>query len=116
MACNNGGKWDSLLFREGIQILLSFSLIIKSGTGDEYSVHPLVHYWSRDRMSQTEQQEKGISARALLSQSITFEFAIEDYGFRHFLLPHIKANTFYADEARAIQKYSDNEYTNFALV
>ena len=30
--------------------------------------------------------------------------------------PHIKANTRYADEARAIKKYFDNEYFLFALV
>src|SRR6202034_232272 len=31
----------------GVQILLSFFLIKKkTGTGGEYSVHPLVHHWS----------------------------------------------------------------------
>jgi hypothetical protein len=87
------GEWDSLFFWEGIQLLLSFSLIKKLGSGGEYSIHPLVHCWSRDKMSQLEQQRKGRSARALLSQSITLQYAREDYTFRRFLIPHIKANT-----------------------
>jgi tetratricopeptide (TPR) repeat protein len=114
--CNQNGEWDYLFFREGIQMLLSFSLIKRHGLQGGYSIHPLVHCWSRDRMSQLEQQRNGSSARVLLSQSITFQFASEDYAFRRIILPHIKANTRYADEARAVTTFCDNEYTKFASV
>jgi Tetratricopeptide repeat len=97
-------------------MLLSFSLIKKHESHGGYSIHPLVHCWSRDRMSQQEQQSKGSSARVLLSQSITFQFASEDYAFRRIILPHIKANTHYAGEAGVIKTFCDNEYTIFALV
>jgi hypothetical protein len=68
---NKGGEWDLLLFREGIRILISYSLIQKNNFG-VYSMHPLVHCWIRDRMLQHEKQTRCMSAKALLAQSITF--------------------------------------------
>jgi len=44
------GTWDAFFFRKGIQVLLSFSLIKRGSPSNVYSVHPLVHSWSRDRM------------------------------------------------------------------
>jgi hypothetical protein len=48
---DNNGLWDPIFFRKGIQILHSFSLIKKSKVENVYSVHPLVHSWSRDRIT-----------------------------------------------------------------
>jgi len=45
------GNWDSFFFQTGIQILLSFSLIKRATSSGIYSIHPLVHCWSRDSMS-----------------------------------------------------------------
>src|SRR6202034_3113263 len=95
--CNKSGKWNRLFFREGIQILISYSLIKKINFG-VYSMHPLVHCWIRDRMLQPEQQTRCMSAKALLAQSITFQFASQDYAFRRTLLLHIKANAQYGNE------------------
>jgi hypothetical protein len=91
LVCNKSGKWDQPFFREGIRMLISYSLINKSGSGI-YSMHPLVHHWSRDRMLQPEQQMRCMSAKTLMAQSISFAFASQDYAFRHTLLTHIKAN------------------------
>src|SRR6202034_1033604 len=113
--CNKSGKWDPIIFREGIQILLSFSLIKKNISG-VYSMHPLVHCWSRDRMLQPEQQKRCSSAKALLAQSTTFQFASQDYAFRRMLLPHITANEQYANEVGAPQTYDDFQMAKFALV
>ena len=79
-------------------------------------MHPLVHCWSRDRMLQHEQQKRCSSAKALLAQSITFQFASPDYAFRHMLLTHIKANEQYANEVGAPQTYDDIQMARFALV
>ena len=43
-------------------------------------------------MSKTENQNMCHSASALLSYSITYQFATQDYIFRRMLVPHIKAN------------------------
>jgi tetratricopeptide (TPR) repeat protein len=115
LACNKSGKWDRSFFREGIQMLISHSLINKSGSG-VYSMHPLVHCWSRDRMLQSEQQMRCMSAKTLLAQSITFKFASQDYAFRRALLLHIKANEKYGDELGISQIDDDVQMSRFALV
>jgi hypothetical protein len=106
------GTWDPLIFREGIRVLLSFSLIKRTITGNIYSMHPLVHLWSQDRMPQEERQSSCLAAITLLSSSITFQFAAEDYAFRRTLIPHITAN--YYREGILIP-YDDDQYSRFAL-
>jgi Flp pilus assembly protein TadD len=106
------GSWDPLFFREGIRILLSFSLIKRNPTSNVYCMHPLVHLWCHDRMSQDERQSRCVSANILLSLSITFQFTSEDYAFRRTLIPHIKAN----DSREGISiPYDDDQYAGFAL-
>jgi tetratricopeptide (TPR) repeat protein len=113
--CNKGGKWNLLFFREGIRMLISYSLIKKNNFG-VYSMHPLVHCWIRDRMLEAEQQTRCMSVRALLAQSITFQFASQDHSFHRTLLPHIKANEQYADEVGTPQTYDDEQMSRFGLV
>ena len=59
----------------------SFSLI-KNGckSSKYYMVHPLVHCWSRDRMSQADRRVMCRAAGTLLSSSITCGWSNEDYG------------------------------------
>src|SRR3984957_14684730 len=113
---NKGGQWDPMPFKEGIQVLLRLSLIKKGESGRVYFVHPLVHAWSRDRMAPEEQKFRCSSARGLLSQSITFKMASEDYTFRRTLLTHIKANCQHGTEVGIGNNYDGYEYTKFALV
>jgi Tetratricopeptide repeat len=107
------GTWDPLFFREGIRVLLSFSLIKRSATGNVYSMHPLVHLWSHDRMPQEERLRRCLSANTLLSSSITFQFTAEDYAFRRTLIPHIKAND---SQEGIFIPYDDDQFAKFALV
>ncbi len=108
------GSWDPLFFREGIQVLLSFSLIRQSVTGHVYSIHPLVHFWSHDRMLQEEQQSRCLSANILLSLSITFEYSKEDYAFRRTLIPHIKVSQNGVQTGISIP-YDDDQCSRFGL-
>jgi len=110
------GTWDAFFFRRGIQVLLSFSLVKRGAAGNVYSVHPLVHSWSRDRMSKPNYESMCHSASALLSCSIIFQFATKDYVFRQTLVPHINANYQHAAEAGVVKPYNDDEYTTFGLV
>ena len=89
--CDKDGHWDLFYFRKGIRTLLSFSLIKKAVIVNVYSMHPLVHSWSRDSMAHEEQQAGYFFAHGLLSSSITFVFVNEDYAFHRTLVPHIKA-------------------------
>src|SRR3984885_11227325 len=114
--CDKGGEWDLLFFREGIQILISYSLIKKNNFG-VYAMHPLVHCWIRDQMLEAEQQTRCMSANALLAQSITFQFSSEDHAFRRTILPHMKANEQYANEVGVTEMYDDDiQMSRFGLV
>src|SRR3984957_1101601 len=113
---NKEGQWDPMTFKEGIQVLLGLSLVKKGESGRVYFVHPLVHAWSRDRMAPEEQKLRCNSARGLLSKSITFEMASEDYAFRRTLLAHIQANCQHGTEVGIGKNYDGDEYTKFALV
>ncbi|KAF8150938.1 hypothetical protein B0H34DRAFT_666298 [Crassisporium funariophilum] len=109
-------SWDKYFFREGIQVLLSFSLVKRSSSSDVFSIHPLVHCWSRDRMSQPDQQLHCRMANVILSSAIHWRFQTEDYAFRRLLLPHIKANFEYESQVGLKREYYDDEWTRFSLV
>ena len=62
---NESGTWDSFVFREGFQILLSFSFIKQGPSGGVYSMHPLVHAWARDRLTFEEKKKYSLMAYAV---------------------------------------------------
>ena len=110
------GRWDPFYFRKGTRTLLSFALIKKAVMDNVYSMHPLVHSWSRDSMAPEQRQAGCFFAHGLLSSSITFVFASEDYAFRRTLVPHIKAANRYNALLRTPMAYNDKRYTNYGLV
>ena len=70
---NKAGAWDNLLFREGIRMLLFFSLIKKAPSDGVYAMHPLVHAWGRDRMTLDERERCCLMAYVTLSCSLRWE-------------------------------------------
>src|SRR3984957_1270209 len=88
------GAWNDLYFKEGIRVLLSFSLI-KLGKrnmfGNMYSMHALVHSWSQYRMPAVEKHAMCQSVKTLLSHSIRHSFASKDHGFHQTFVSHIDA-------------------------
>ncbi|PPR06942.1 hypothetical protein CVT26_004131, partial [Gymnopilus dilepis] len=91
---DENGKWDELHFRDGIRVLLRSSLVKQGSSNTIYSVHPLVHSWSRDRLSFNQQQVRWREARKLLAWSIqSLDLTTAGYQFRRHLVPHILANS-----------------------
>ncbi|SLM39751.1 Patatin/Phospholipase A2-related [Lasallia pustulata] len=88
---DNERKWDPLLFRNSIQILLSLSLIKRDTSGETYSLHPLVHSWSRDRMTNSAVTKWAASANAILAGSVDYGESESSYTYRRKLVPHINA-------------------------
>lgn len=80
------GEWNDLLWGKVMKLLLSFSLITSSHSGF-ISMHPLVHLWSRERMSISERADAWRTTTVTLSTSTTGHFA--DERKRQVLLPHI---------------------------
>ena len=110
---NEDGGWEKTRFLAGIQILLSFSFI--KPHDQLYSMHLLVHGWSRNKMQKEATMDEYYRARALLCCSIV----IDDYGnheYYRLLAPHIKSNCLQASELGLKDTYYDDEHKFFAFV
>ena len=115
LGLDNDGHWDEFIFGQGISVLLSFSLMKREQSHKTFSVHPLVHYWSRERMAKSEQQKMCLMGSTILSSAISWEFETQDYKLRRLIFPHIKAIKLCKREI-GLKQYYDDEWSNFALV
>ena len=88
---NKTGAWDNFVFREGIQILLAFSLIKKGPSNYVYTMHPLIHAWGRDRVPLNERKQCCLMAHVTLSCSLRWN-RDQPFEFRRTLVTHIRAN------------------------
>ena len=116
LGLDNDGHWDEFIFGQGISVLLSFSLMKRELSLKTFSVHPLVHYWSQERMSKSDQQKMCLMGSTILSCAISWKFETQDYKLRRLIFPHIKANKLYERQMGLIKQYYDDEWINFALV
>ncbi|KAF8729341.1 hypothetical protein AX14_006248 [Amanita brunnescens Koide BX004] len=108
------GIWEEMKFLAGIQVLISFSLI--EAHSQIYSMHQLVHAWSRHRVPKPEVTNLYHKTRALLSCSINLDYDIDNYVFCRLLAPHIRSNALHALELRLKSTYYEDEYENFIFV
>ena len=108
------GEWDIMQFQQGVQVLLSFSLLKKSGK--MYSVHPLVNSWNRSRVLDIEINRQISMTRAMLACSVELDYSVDSYQFCGLLAPHIKANYDHAVELSSSTVHYDDECVRFALV
>ena len=111
---NKSGTWDNFVFREGIRILLSFSLIKKGPSDCAYTMHPLIHTWGRDRLTLNERKECCLRVYVTLSCSLRWDVG-QPYGFRRTLVTHVKANMEYfkSEGNQNIVSYMDDAYAKF---
>jgi tetratricopeptide (TPR) repeat protein len=116
LALDSDGHWDDFIFGKGIAVLLSFSLIKRGQSSEMLSLHPLVHCWSREHMSESDQQRIYQMASIILSCAIPRRDKIYDYTLRRLIFPHIKANELYSSQMRLVKQYYDDKYTNFGSV
>ena len=111
---NEDGRWKRTKFLAGIQVLLSFSFI--KAYNHLYSIHLLVHAWSRTRIPKFIAKDICHKARALLSCSIVRKTSIDNHSFWRLLVPHIKTNSLYMSEFGLKDMYHDDGHKNFAYV
>jgi tetratricopeptide (TPR) repeat protein len=116
LALDNDGQWDEFVFGQGISVLLSFSLMRKENSSGMFSVHPLVHSWSQERMTKSEQQKMCQMASTILSCAIPWRFTSQDYALRRLIFTHIKANERHRIQTGLLEQYYDDKLSNFALV
>ena len=82
--------WDQLALGKTLKILLDFSLITIDDSR-RISMHPLVHEWSRDRMTLKERENACERAMATIAPSIYWRYLVEDVKHAQSLVPHIDA-------------------------
>ena len=111
---NEEGGWNIIEFLSGIQVLLSFSLI--KSHNQLYSMHLLVHAWSRSRLPKAEIADLYHRTRAVLSCSIVLDYNIDNYTFCRLLVRHIRSNSLHAMELKLQGTFYDDEYERFSLV
>jgi len=111
---NKTGAWDNFVFREGLRILLSFSLIKKGQLGCMYGMHPLVHTWGRDRILLNERKQCCLMAYVTLSCSLGWDEG-QPYGFQRVLVTHLRANMQYmkSEGNQNIVSYMDDAFAKF---
>ena len=108
------GEWDRMKFFDGIQILLSFSLV--SAVNHLYSMHLLVNSWSRSCILHTEISNHYHRARALLSCAIVPDWFSDSHAFCRLVAPHIRSNLVHGQELGLQEKYYGHEYVRFSIV
>jgi len=108
------GTWNNFNFREGIRILLSFSLIKRGPSDNVYAMHPLVHTWGRDRLTLNERKKCCLMAYITLSCALRWD-AGQLYGFWRTLVIHVIANMecFKSEDNQNIISYMDDAYLKF---
>ena len=111
---NKSGTWDNFLFREGVRILLSFSLIKKGASDCVYAMHPLVHTWGRDRLVWNERRKCCSMAYITLSCSLRWDIN-QPYGFQRALVTHLRANMehFKSEGIQDSVSYMDDAFAKF---
>lgn len=97
-----GPCWDTIRFQRALWILRQFSLIVRDVDMDEdrtpttgpfswgsYSMHPLVHFWARDRLSKDEQSLWFDITTTVVADSISPNNDVAEHAYRRSLIPHI---------------------------
>ena len=86
-----GLKWNLYRYRRAVTMLAKFSLISKDDERCSYSMHPMVHFWARERLSKHDQSTWSEIAFTTLANSITPELEPSSQPYRRLLVPHIDA-------------------------
>ncbi|KAM6493175.1 hypothetical protein JOM56_011309 [Amanita muscaria] len=107
-------EWDELQFNAGIQTLQSFSLI--KCNEKLYSVHPLVHAWSRDRIPQEDRVQMCRRAKALLVLSIKPDYDDDNFALCALLAPHVQAISENMTNFKVQNQYFDDEHIQLAFL
>ncbi|KAL5326083.1 hypothetical protein ACEPPN_007221 [Leptodophora sp. 'Broadleaf-Isolate-01'] len=81
--------WDGVLWGKAVGLLAAFSLVTVESSR-RISIHPLVHEWSRDRMSETERTTVWETAMVTIARSASHQSEYEDVQQRRRILPHIE--------------------------
>ena len=119
LALDESGEWDPRDFREGIQILVSLSLVKRSPSRAAYSLHPLVYAWCRQKVKEIDMRLLVRSGCTILSYSYQRSKKsreVEGYLFAQALAPHVTSVSQFVGMQSFLEMIGDLECENFFLV
>ncbi|PGH02524.1 hypothetical protein AJ80_08835 [Polytolypa hystricis UAMH7299] len=115
-----GKNWDKIRFRNAIHILRSYSLIFANRAVDSYSMHPMVHFWARERLNPTAQKVWGNLTGRILAAAITSASEESEVIYRRQLMPHVdsclKIEPFSSRQGVKFNNTSVSQFAKFAAV
>ncbi|KAG8532764.1 uncharacterized protein KY384_002642 [Bacidia gigantensis] len=100
---------EELRFRRALSLLESHSLVYLDAGGKSYTMHPMVHLWSRERFDSEEQQLWSDIAVNVLSESLAIVANKSSREYRRGLIPHIDACLSQQHRAATFVKYQDTQ-------
>jgi len=103
----SGPSWNVYRFRQALAMLARFSLISKNVESESYSMHPMVHFWARERLSKDDQSTWSEIAVTTLADSITPELESSSQPYRRSLVPHIDA-CLQSDQLKLLPKHAED--------
>ena len=84
--------WNVYRLRRALAMLSTFSLIIQHQENDTWSMHPMVHFWARERLDTQNQKVWAEVAATTLALSITPGFESSGQAYRRSLVSHIDSS------------------------
>jgi tetratricopeptide (TPR) repeat protein len=77
--------------RRALRVLCDHSIIEYEPERRFCSLHPVIHRWARDRLTETQQKEWLSCTTSILAHSISSDLETSGRNFRRLLLPHIES-------------------------
>ena len=84
--------WNYYRLRQALAMLSRFSLIIQHQENDTWSMHPMVHFWARERLDNRDQKVWAETAATTLALSITPGLESSSQAYRRSLVSHIDSS------------------------
>ncbi|KAF8510479.1 hypothetical protein BU17DRAFT_98101 [Hysterangium stoloniferum] len=119
LKCNRNGQWINMEFRQAMQLLCDYSLLSKDDDTHKslsWTMHPVIHAWSRDKALGSESSLYICTARALLVGAIPAGDTMEAIMGRRNLLLHIQAFRSRSCGGNDLKVYYDDMFSKFSMV
>lgn len=102
-----GPTWNLFRFRQALAMLSRFSLVIQHQENDTWSMHPMVHFWARERLNNRDQKVWAEVAATTLALSITPALEQSGQAYRRSLVAHIDSSL-QIEQSLSLLEYRDD--------
>ena len=112
---HNGATWDILRLRRALGFLSGHSLIYKDVGKETYSMHPMVHLWSRERLVGEEHKVWSDKAMNTIAASLAPQANASTRLYRRSIIPHLDACLQQQHPSASFRQHKDEQYLKKAM-